>query len=404
MIPTDLRQLRESLGPRGFYENVKSLLDTGELKPEEFSLRQLWEACVGPVNHTLPSYAARQKVYVTDVAQLSTLHTEADLGTNLFQTVTGALISKRVIDAYNQMGGFIGDQLVTIEPSNRKNERFAGFTALQGPKEVLEGMPYEEASFGDKYVTTVESKKGRIVSITEEAVYFDQTNELLRRATMLGEATRVEREKTIVRGVIDADYVASTSGVYRPSGTLEQLYPTNGSNYNYVGSGNTTSGSPYNAAVTLEDWTDIDFILRYHATQVLDDRHGPETGEPILWMPKILLVPKNKELTALRIVTATSIITATNSDVQRTEFRNPFGGVYQVLASPFVDAVSADDWYFGDFKRQFIWKEIWPVQVFRQTREDDAGFERDVVARFKVRYYGGINALDEKHVVKVDGA
>ena len=75
MIPTDLRQLRESLGPRGFYENVKSLLDTGELKPDDFSLRQLWEACVGPVNHTLPTYAARQRVYVTDVAQLSTLHT-----------------------------------------------------------------------------------------------------------------------------------------------------------------------------------------------------------------------------------------------------------------------------------------------------------------------------------------
>jgi len=404
MIGTDLRQLRESLGPRGFYENLKSLLDTGELKPDDFSIRQLWEACVGPAHLTLPTYAARQKVYVTDVSQLATLHSEADLGTNLFQTVTGALIAKRVIDAYSQGDGFIGDQLVTVEPSNVKNEKFAGFTALQGPKEVLEGMPYEEASFGDKYVTTVEAKKGRIVSISEEAIHFDQTGELLRRARMIGEATRLEREKTIVRGVIDADYVASTSGVYRPSGTLEQLYPTNGSNYNYVGVGNTTSGAPFNAAVALDDWTDIDFILRFHATQVKDDRHGPESGEPILWMPRILLAPKNKELTALRIVTATTVTTLTGTDTQRTEFRNPFGGAYQVLASPFLDAVSADDWYLGDFRRQFIWKEIWPVQVFRQTRESDAGFDRDVVARFKVRYYGGINALDEKHVVKVDGA
>jgi len=404
MIQQDLRQLRESLGPRGFYESLRSLLDEGELKPHDFSLRQLWEACVGPTHLTLPSHAARQRVYVTDVGQLAALHSEADLGTNLFQTITGALISRRVIDAYNQADGFIGDQLVTVEPSAVKNEKIAGFTALQGPKEVLEGMPYEEASFGDKYVATVESKKGRILSITEEAIHFDQTGELLRRAARIGEATRLEREKTIVRGVVDADYAASTSGVYRPNGTLEPLYPTSGSNYNYVGAGNTVSGSPYNAAVALEDWTDIDFILRYHATQVKDDRHGPETGEPIVWMPRILLVPKAKELTALRIVTATSVIMATGDDTQRTEFRNPFGGVYTVLASPFLDALSADDWYLGDFRRQFIWKEIWPVQVFRQTRDGDADFDRDVVARFKVRYYGGINALDEKYVVKVDGA
>jgi hypothetical protein len=89
-------------------------------------------------------------VYVTDVAQLSSLHTEADLGTNLFQTVTGALIARRVIDAYNQTDGLVGDQLVTVETSSVKNEKIAGFTALQGPREVAEGMPYEEASFGDK--------------------------------------------------------------------------------------------------------------------------------------------------------------------------------------------------------------------------------------------------------------
>jgi hypothetical protein len=403
MIPTNLRQLRESLGPRGFHEQVKSLLDTGELSPSEFSIRQLWEACVGPTHLTLPTFAARQRTFITDIDQLEHLHTEADLGTNLFQTVTGSLISRRVIDAYNQADGMIGDELVSVERSSVKNERIAGFTALQGPKEVLEGMPYEEASFGDKYVTTMEAKKGRLLSITEEAVHFDQTGELLRRAAMIGEATRLEREKTIVRGVIDADYVASTSGVYRPSGTLEQLYPTNGSNTNYVGVGNTTAGAPFNAAVVLEDWTDIDFILRYHATQVKDDRHGPEAGEPIIWMPKIILVPKNKQLTALRIVNATNVMTRTDSDTQRTEFKNPFGGVYTVLSSPFIDAVSADDWYLGDFRRQFIWKEIWPVQVFRQSNESDAGFERDVVARFKVRYYGGINAVDEKHVVKVDG-
>jgi hypothetical protein len=404
MVRQDLRQLRESLGPRGFFETVSNLLHTGELKPHDFSLRQLWEACVGPTHLTLPTLAARQRYYVAAVDELGQLHAESDLGTNLFQTVTGAVIARRVMDAYQQTDGLIGDQLVTVEPASVRGERFAGFTALQGPKEVKEGMPYEEASFGDKFVTTVEAKKGRLLSITEEAIHFDQTGELLRRAARLGEATRLEREKTIVRGVVDADYNATLGvGVYRPSGTLAALYPVNGSRRNYIGVGNTTSGAPFDTAVPLEDWSAPALVLQYHATQVRDDRHGPEAGEPLPWLPKILLVPKTRELSARRIVEATAIVAVTGSGARQTEARNPLAGAFQVLASPFLDNVSTADWYLGDFQRQFIWKEIWPVQVFRQTRDGDADFDRDVVARYKVRYYGGINALDERFVVKVDG-
>lgn len=404
MIQQDLRQLRESLGPRGFYHSLVDLLAEGELKPEDFSLRQLWEACVGPAHLTLPTYAARQRTFVADLTQLDHLHSEADLGTNLFQTVTGAVLSQRVLDAYRQVDGLIGDELVTVERSNVRGERVPGFTALQGPKEVGEGMPYEEASFGDKFVTTVEAKKGRILSITEEAVFFDQTGEVLRRAARIGEATRLEREKTIIRGVADGDYDATLgTGVYRPSGVLEELYPTDGSNRNWIGVGNVVSPG-FNAAVPLEDWQSIATVLRFHATQVRDDRHAPEAGEPIVWMPKFLLVPKKLELTALQIVTATGVRQQSLDATRQTEFRNPFGGAYQVRSSPFLDALSGDDWYLGDFRRQFLWKEIWPVQVFRQTLESPAGFERDIVARFKVRYYGGINAIDERFVVKVDGA
>ncbi len=405
MIRQDLRQLKESLGPRGFYEAIHQLLEAREIQPDEISLRQLWEACLGPTHQTLPSLAARQRLFVTDLGQLQHVHSEADLGLNLFQTVTGAVIARQVMNAYETTDGLIGDQLVAVERSAVRNERIAGFTALQGPREVHEGMPYEEASFGDKFVTTVESKKGRLLSITEEAVHFDQTGELLRRASRIGEATRLEREKTIIRGVLDADYDAARgTGVYRPNGVLEPLYPSNGSNRNYIGSGNTTSGAPYNEPLELTDWTAVGQVLRYHATQVRDDRHGPEEGEPLAWMPKVLLVPKKLELAALQIVQA-SQVRVLSADAQRqVDFKNPFGGSYAVLSSPYLDQASEDDWYLGDFRKQFIWKEIWPVQVFRQARESESSFDRDVVARFKVRYFGGINALDERYVVKVNGS
>ena len=397
MIRQDLRQLRQSMGPRKFYECLQNLLETRELAPEDFSLRQLWEACVGPTAQTLPMLAARQRVYVTELDQLGEHLSEADLGINLFQTVTGAVVARRVMDAYDQSSGMIGDQLVTIERSSIRNERIAGFTALQGPKEVKEGMPYEEASFGDKYVSTVESKKGRLLSITEEAVHFDQTNELLRRAARLGEATRMEREKTIVRGVTDADYNATAgTGVYRPTGTLTELYKSDATLLNVIGPSNPVAG--FNAALPLDDWTSLSSPLQYHAVYVRDDRHTPETGEPIAWQPRILFVPKTLELRALQIVNATLV----PANAAGSAFGgNPLRGAFTVLASPFLDQVSTSNWYLGDFPRQFIWKEIWPVQVFRQTAQEGDGFDRDCVARFKVRYFGGINTLDHRFVLKM---
>src|SRR3972149_1538164 len=160
----DLRHLAESLGPRGFYHTMVDLLNERELAVEDFGLRELWEACVGPVGQTLPYAMRGQKGLLVDGERL----TEADAGTTLFQVVTGELVARKVMEAYHQADGFTGDRWGTALPSRVKNERVPGFTALEGPREVPEGHPYDESTFADKYVTTVESKKGRILSGTEE--------------------------------------------------------------------------------------------------------------------------------------------------------------------------------------------------------------------------------------------
>jgi hypothetical protein len=244
-------------------------------------------------------------------------------------------------------------------------------------------------------VTTVESKKGRLLDVTEEAVTFDQTGQIMMRARQLGEVTAQEREKTIVRGVAD---VASGTPVYRPAGTSEQLYSAGNSNL-------------LSTATPLVDYTDIDEARVYHATNVVDDREADESGsgEPVLWDPRILLVAEENKFAAMQIVNATSVATAggATSGLAMTT-ANPAAGMI-ALSSPFLDAAAgadqwddASDWFIGDFKRQFVWKEIWPLQTFRAPSSDPSSFDRDIVARFKVRYYGGVNAIDERYVVKVN--
>lgn len=398
MQGTSLSSLIDSHGPRGFYHKVCQLLNEKQLTPDDFSYYELAEAC-----GVLPRLRSVREIAPAD-APLSHLLSETNPGvsTTLFQVVTGELIGRKVIEGYQDDSGFIGDRLVTVMPSRLRNTRIAGFTALAGPTEVPEGHPYEESSFTEKSVTTLESKQGRILSINEELIAFDQTGEINRRAMALGFSLRQERERTIVRAVTDAD-AASGRYVYRPNGAGQPLYNSDGSNRNWIGSGNTTSPG-FNTAVPLADWTDLDEALQYRATQVVDDRVDG-TPRPVVIPARQLLVPEALRGTARSIVNSTEI-TVTSGDNQ-TRIANPLHGQLEVLSSPFIDeqgGQAVNDWYLGDFRRQFVWTEIWPVQTFLQRSDSESAFERDVVLRVKARYYGGISAVDTLCVTKVDGA
>jgi hypothetical protein len=398
MQGSNLSTLVESLGAEGFYHKICSLLNEQELTVDDFSYYELADAC-----GVLPRLRSLRESMAAD-GSVTQLLREANpgVGTNLFQVVTGELIGRKVIEGYEDSSGFIGDKLAMVMPSRMRNQKIAGFKALAGPSEVAEGHPYEESTFEEKYVTTEESKQGRILSINEELIAFDQTGEINRRAMALGHYLRQERERTIVRAVTDADG-SSGKYVYRPNGSGQDLYATDGSLRNYIGVGNTTSAG-YDSAVPLADWTDIDSVLSYRATEVKDDRIDG-TPRPIVMPVRQLLVPETLRGTALSIVNSTDVTVVANE--QETRFANPVKGLVDVLSSPFVDEQGGDalnDWYIGDFARQFVWTEIWPVQTFLQRNDSDAAFERDVVMRVKVRYYGGISAVDTVYVTKVDGA
>jgi len=218
----------------------------------------------------------------------------------------------------------------------------------------------------------------------------------------LGYYLRQERERTIIRAVTDAD-AAAGQYVYRPGGVGQALYTADGSNRNYVGTGNTTSAD-FDEAIPLVDWTDIEHVLHYRATEVKDDRIDGQQ-RPIVAPARQLLVAEKLRGTARSIVQSTEV--QVNSSDGETRFANPVHNMLEVLSSPFIDeqgTSAASTWYLGDFRRQFIWTEIWPVQTFLQRAESAAAFDRDVVLRVKARYFGGVSAVDTAFVTKVIGA
>ncbi len=359
--------------------------------PREFHVRQMWEGLVGPVEQTI-EYAMDQ----VGLIEIPRKFQEA-ISSGIFPSAVGQLIAVEVIAAFDAVST-IGDSLARTVPSSLRGERMVGMTHLQGPKVVVEGEPYQDSTFGERYVTTDEFKKGRLLSVTEELVTFDQTGEILRRAGMLGEAAAQERELTIVRGVAD---VRSGDRVYRPTGSAEQLYSAGNNNL-------------LATATPLVDWTDIDEALQYHADNVSDDREVDDNmgAQPIILGRTDLLVSNKLNMTARRIVNATEVrgTAGTNEELIAA---NPLAGMgIQVFSSAYLDRAAADaaddqytdsdDWFIGDFQKQFIWKEIWPLSTSRAPAQSMANFERDILAQFKVRYYGGINAIAEQYVIQVN--
>lgn len=395
---------RSAGGTRGFVTLMTDLLEgkdqqgrsVPKVKASDFSLRALWEGLVGPCEETLPSYARE--------GRFNYLVMQEAVESTAFPSATGVLIAQKVIEAYENVPK-IGDALTTVMQSKLKSERIVGFTSLEGPTEVPEGMPYQESGFAEKYVTTETAKKGRILEVTEEAIFFDQTGQILMRAGRLGEMTAEERELTILAGVVDVGSgAAGYKDVYRPSGTAAALY-TAGLNYY-----NTT-------ALAATDWQDIDTILQFVATNIVDDRAVVADRLPITFNPRVLLTSRQRMASFARILSATTqragdITTGAGIQEVGPSIINQIAPGLRLLSSPLLDYLSnvtgsrysqSEDWFIGDPQKQFIWQEIWPLQTLRARQDDEAAFRRDVVARFKVRYYGGINAIDNKYFIKARG-
>lgn len=354
-----------------------------ELQPEDISLRELWEALIGPVSETLENAHGRMFSRGSQLIPMGVQESEGSaVMTASFTDITGVLLASKLIAGYN-LPGYIGDLLLDTMPSRLQVERYAGFTALEQPFEVREGAPYKESGFIDKYATSEALKKGRLLNITEEAIYFDRTGQLLKKAMDLGEKARLERETVMLNCATDR-FAGAGRFIYSPLGVGEALY-------RLVGTATSPTVNQL-AGNALVDWTDIDNVLQVFAAM------NDENGDPIVVFPKTILVPSALLMVAKRIVGATEIRTGLTTATETTLWANPMTG-YQVVSSPLLDRISQTDWYLGDFKKQFVWHQVWPLQVMRTTLQEEKHL-RDIVFSLKVRYFGGAASIDDKYVVQ----
>ena len=99
-----------------------------------------------------------------------------------FSNITGQIVRTTILDAYTQEA-FVLSKLVDTIPTRLDGERIPGIGRISDEaSEVQPGMPYPHLGFGEDYIDTPQTtKRGFIVPVTKEAVFFDRTYLILQR-------------------------------------------------------------------------------------------------------------------------------------------------------------------------------------------------------------------------------
>lgn len=292
------------------------------------------------------------------------------IDTSMFANIIGPIMYTSTLAGFN-MPGLIGDRLVETIQTQFSGERIPGVGRIGDDVDIVnEGGQYPNAVLGEEYVDTPETiKRGLIMNVTKEAIYFDRTGVLLQECARVGERVAVNREKRIL------DVVCGISTVYRRNGAAAQA----------------TYAADNTLSNTLADWTSLDAVAQKFNTMT-----DPITGEPISISTVAVVVPKALEVLATRIVNSAMTRGGSNSGNNQTYvqgnslYSTGNGGVPEIISGQYVRQRTGSDstWFAGDPKKSFVYMQNWPLTVTQSDDSSEVGFTRDIVLRFKTSERG----------------
>jgi hypothetical protein len=380
----ELKRRYELDGAEQTVGHLSEALRAGHLQPEDFSIRDLAEALVPD---------GREWVRMLDprsAGSVCVLEANDGVDVTSFLNITGQVIYSKIMEAYSQEA-FVCSKLVDTIPTRMDGEKIPGIGRIaERIEEVSPGMPYPHLGFSEDYIETPSTtKRGFIVPVTKEAIFFDRTHLVLSRAAEVGEILGLNKEKRII------DVVIGVTNNYKWKGTAFNTYQLSTPWINSI-SGN-----------ELVDWSDLDA-----AEQLFADILDPNTGEPVLVRGTTLLVTPAYRHAAHRIVNATQLEFAPDGAPTATFAANPMSNfrvfdsrlVYRRIIAAGAAASDAKKWFFvGDFKRAFAYMENWPITVTQAPLGSDADFNNDIVLRFKASERGAAAVINPRYVVKSTG-
>jgi hypothetical protein len=300
-----------------------------------------------------------------------------------------------ILDKY-ESEEFVFTKLIPEEPVTNgtlEGEKIAGLTEIGDEIAVRkEGDAYALAGVSENWIYAPAVKdRGIIVPVTWEAVFADRTGRLLEYCGDVGKWAGVNREKRAIDCVVDEN-VTDHRYNWRTAGAIATYGDNSG----------THTWDNLAASNGLVDWIDVN-----DAEQLFNALVDPFTGEPIMIEPRHLIVTKQLEKTALRILNATEIRVATpgyatTGNPTETHVSNPYAGKFEVVSSRLLASRMATDtsWFYGDVTKLAKYRVAEPMSVVPAPSGNMEEFTRRIVSQYRVNERGAYYTREPRAMVK----
>lgn len=391
---SNVRRMIETKGAKWTEEHIGDALKSKQLRPSDFSIRELAEELIGYefVRNCSPRKGG-DFLSMTEAADaVSASH---------FANITGQLVFNAILDA-SVADDYVFSALVPTIPTMFDGEKIPGISGLGDPALVVkEGEEFPKAGVSETWVETPSTtKRGTIVPVTKEAIFFDRTGLLLSRCAQVGEALGLNKEKRAIDCVIDETV---TTHRWKYKGTIIATYGDNSGTHDW---------DNLAASNTLLDWQSIAAMETLMAA-VTD----PETGEPMNTYADTLIVTPQNAPHAYRILNAMhtemavpGYATTANPTVTRSPSplgKTPYSGNYQIVSSRLLavrmalgSAEPLTSYYLGAPRKAFAYMENWPITVVQAPANSSDEFNRDIVAQYKASERGAYTTLNPRYMCK----
>lgn len=390
--PNGDRILCESESEYEWWSQFCGGLQEKHLKPEDFSVRDIFE-------HSIPDGRSLHDAWRHGDG-VSLLEAAGAVSTSQFSSITGQILYTKVLEGF-MLPQFVFSAIIPDVQTQFTGERIPGMAGMGDQNEVVgEGQPYPDMGLSEDYIDLPQTlKRGGKISVTKEAVFFDRTSLLLKRAGEVGEYLGLNKEKRAIDCIVDEN---TTAHRFKGKWTNDAAIATYGD----------ASGTHYfdnlAASNALVDWTDLNAVEQLFAA--LTDIY---TGEPIEVMADTLIVCPELVHNARFALNATMVALqaggfATTGNLYQTQSPNPIGagspfsGSYNIVTSRLLPARLATNtsWFLGNPRRAFQYSVNWPLKTETAPPNSAAEFERDVVAQYKASERGAYATIDPRYMAK----
>jgi len=384
-----LLRLCESHGASAVMKHLKAATDEKKVSLSDYSIKDLAHTFLGE------SWGAKFRHLSSDDGFRIEEAAGQPVKSTLFSNITGQLLFSEIRKQFDSEAFVFSGLVPTVATAIDGTETVPSIGNMGDVSEsVGEGQEYPSVGVTEGYWTIpLKTKRGMKIEVTEESIFFDRTNLLVEAAANVGQSLAIRKEKDII------DVFSGQTNNYSRNGTATNTYLLSGA---YV---NNQSGTD------LVDWSDID-----SAELLFADILDPTTSEPLADLPaseRQLVVMPHRVHTAKRILGATEVRDTAGSNFETlsantvapytlVSSRLLYRQVLSVLET--VAATAQAIWWLGSIQRAFAWYENWPLAVFRQGGESNAGFERDISMRFKARYRGVAVVREPRWITRNENA